>query len=505
MKRNKQFILSSIIIFLATVTCQTSGNPISTPMAEPIQTAITLPTVQPTSTVSAENNIHAIFPSLSLTDPNTICIAHTSEALSCLDATGWHIYKNGYDESSNPISTIPAGMIRCPDGRIYLNGGGIFQLEGEMLVELGGGGFSDTVVCGSENEIWASSMGGVSHFDGSTWTQYSVEKIFQGNSVAGSDYIHSMSVAPNGNVWVTTGNSIATFDGSDWKSLLPPGNPAGYSDSSMRGGEGLVIDSSGTVWAPTNRELLKYDGIQWTVFPFIKSISNNWENPTIYINYIAADRENRIWAATDQGEIYTLDQQSGNWDLQFDIQQLGLGKPHYPLYDIQFDGRNRLWLATNYGVGIYDGLTWTTYHLYTANIYTNDITALFILGDGPDNLPALEVKPPGSVLGKLVSRSSSPFIDAQVELCLMPGEEQWISEETPCANQAYHALSDVNTDGSFVILNVPVGSYNLMIKISDKWGSMVDVYSPLSLYLDHEVEFSVSSGKETQLGEISTP
>jgi hypothetical protein len=164
-------------------------------------------------------------------------------------------------------------------------------------------------------------------------------------------------------------------------------------------------------------------------------------------------------------------------------------------------------------LGIYDGVTWTTYHVHTANLYIPDypyqnpdhlnyISELFVFGDGPP-LPALEVKAPGLVRGKLVSRASSLFIDAQVEICLRPVEWDH-SEGTPCADQAYHALSDVNTDGSFVIPNVPIGSYYLMIKLSNVWGQMAHSLYTLKPW-ENPVEFLVRSGEETQLGEISTP
>jgi hypothetical protein len=137
----------------------------------------------------------------------------------------------------------------------------------------------------------------------------------------------------------------------------------------------------------------------------------------------------------------------------------------------------------------------------------NDITDLFILGDGPP-LPAPEVKIPGSVQGRLVSRKSNPFTDAQVEICLRPTDLQLtgdLSGDSPCAHQAYHALADVNSDGSFMIPNVPIGSYYLMIKLSNAWAPMVHSGYIDVFMLDDAVNFIVNPEIETQLGDISTP
>jgi streptogramin lyase len=505
MSRKQQCFFISMVILLVTITCQVNGNPVPTSTVRPTQPAITPPLFIPlTPTVSAGNDLHAIFPSFSLTGPNTVCVEHYYYALSCLDATGWHIYENGYDETSNPTSTIPRMMFGCPDGRIYLVDDGIYQVQGETLVNIGGYVDQGIIACGSGNEIWVSDYSEVRRFDGSTWTSYSVEEYFESYDDEFPDSIYSLAVAPNGNVWVTTNKTVATFDGSEWRILAPPGNY--YFMQSGGPSQGLTIDSSGVVWMIAypetccmDNQLLKYDGIQWATFP-------GPEDGYYQINIIAVDHENRIWAATNENKLYTFSPKTNGWDLQFDVRQLGLGKHDESAIDgMEFDGQGRLWVTTDYGLGIYDGVTWTTYHTHTANLYVNEanpdmnhITNLFVLGDGPP-LPALEVKVPGSVLGRLVSETSSPFTDAQVEICLVPGDRDF-SGDTPCSNQAYHALADVNTDGGFFIPHVPAGTYYLMIKISNLWSSMVK-----SDYPHDVVEFIVMSGEETQLGEISTP
>lgn len=489
------------MMLLVTVACQSSGKSIPAPTAKPTQPATGLPVFTlPAPTVSAGNDMQTLFPSFALPDPDAVCVLHFREVgISCLDAAGWHAYKNGYDMISNPVFTIPRWMTRCPDGRIYLGVSEVYRLDGETLVDLSSLG---RVACGIGHQIWVTDRANaLGHFDGSTWTNYPIEELFPG---AEADYgdIYFMAVAPNGNVWVTTEKQIATFDGTAWKSIPPPGNPH-YAGG--RGG-GLVIDSTGTVWAITypedgDHQLSRYDGFQWTTFPGPEAEKGRGYAPEI--EFIAADRENRIWAATDKQKIYTLNPDTGSWDFQFDIEQLGLGRSSsMAISAMQFDGRNRLWLTTDYGLGIYDGSTWTTYHVDTANIYSNNISAIFILGDVPD-LPALEVKPPGSISGKLVNPNSEPVVNARVEVCLRPGVLEY-GKKTPCADQMYHVLANVNADGSFVVPNVLAGNYYLMIQLSGGWGTMLDTTPGNSLW-EQGAEFYVQPGEETQLGEISTP
>jgi hypothetical protein len=488
MKRNKQFILASIIIFLATATCQTSGNPISTPVVEQIQTAIILTTVQPTSTVSAGNSIHTIFPSFSLTDPNAVCVAHYYYALSCVDSSGWHVYENEYDETTHPTSTIPNKVFGCPDGRIYLVGDTIYRVEGETLTDIGGYVDLGTLACGRGNEIWVSDFSEVKRFDGSAWISYPMEEYINNSDGSPSD-IYFLGVAPNGNVWVTTDNAIATFDGSEWKTLTLLGNY--YFMQSGLGRQGLTIDSSGVVWVVAypetccvDSQLLRFDGVEWSAFP---RPSDDYYDE---MNIIAADHENRIWVSTHGNKIFTLNPETKEWDFRFDVSQLGLGIGNESaINDMKFDGQGRLWVTTNYGLGIYDGVTWTTYHVRTANLYTNNSTGLSISGEGP-KLPAPEVKLPGSVRGRVVSQTQSPFTDALVEIC----ETDFLT--TRCTDQIYHAFEKVNEDGSFSFSNVPVGTYVLYLKISNE-RYRLEMVGTRHLYI-----CTVKEGEETQLGDI---
>jgi hypothetical protein len=511
MKRNKPFILASIIIFLAAITCQTSGNPVSTPVAEQIQTARALPTIQPTSTVSAEQNIHTIFPSFSLPDSNAVCVAHYYLALSCLDANGWHAYKNDYDENTHPTSTTPNQVFGCPDGRIYLVGDTIYRVEGETLVDIGGYVDMGSLVCGRGNEIWISDLSEVQRFDGSTWTSYAVEDYFESHDNEWTDSIHAISVAPDGNVWVATDNAIATFDGAEWNVLTLPGKY--YFDESRGSRQGLAIDSNGVVWVVAYPEtccadgqLLKFDQGEWGAFP-------SPEDGQREIKTIAVDDKNRIWAFADGNKIFMLHPDTNQWELQFEVeklglgiewearfetQRLGLGYGNARLRHMEFDRQGRLWIATNYGVGIYDGATWKIYHTYTSNLYINEISELHILGD-VSQLPALKHKTFGSIRGTLVSETQTPFTDALVEICINA-----FAGYSICSDQD----DSVNADGSFVISNIPPGIYRLHFKISAKWYTIVGAET--SRYFSPDLsapslEITVNEGQETNLGEITAP
>jgi len=158
-----------------------------------------------------------------------------------------------------------------------------------------------------------------------------------------------------------------------------------------------------------------------------------------------------------------------------------------------------LWAATDYGLYIHDGSAWTAYHTYTSDLYTNTTDAIIVLGDGPQ-LPALTLKAPGSVRGKSVNPDSPVYEGMQVEICLRPVLTYQKRSPSPCADQAYHALTTMDADGGFLFTDIPVGKYYLMIQIdSSTWSRMV-ITSAYTSRLDRE--FEVYPGTETQLGKI---
>lgn len=220
------------------------------------------------------------------------------------------------------------------------------------------------------------------------------------------------------------------------------------------------------------------------------------------------DRQNRIWAANNISynyQIYMFDPQTQIWLLQSGSQKFGTGAGGGWI-SLQFDNQDRLWVATDYGVNVYDGTSWFTYNY---DLYSNEVYGIQVFGNGPA-LPDLSDRAPGSVHGRLVNPASSVFTDAQVEICikppailvLPPGTSRFI-QGTPCADQAYHALATVDANGNFVLTDIPAGRYYLMFKVGFRWYILEDSRSMYSKPFYFEIR--VDPGTETQLGDIYTP
>lgn len=505
MAPKQKLVFAGSVIVIAMLACQGSINPIPSLTAEPTRPVETVPTYQPpifttiTAPGAAGTTESISLPDF-LADPNTACAIHQGDrALSCLSKDGWRIY----------TSDIPTMIAQCLDGRIYLSTGDRLYLYknktfvGEVKSDVYMN-YIQSLACGPQDEFWATGSGYIQHYDGSTWTNYwAIEYL----GYAGYDLHEEIAIAPNGNPWVITNENIGMFNGKDWQ-VFEKGK--GFEEKIHP--LDLVVDANGNAWGlsqgcqqvanchvdnfnyPDSNNflpgrLLKYDGNSWTMIPF---------PDRFYADFIRLDRKGRIWIGGSDSStpvFYIYDPQSNTWALQFTDKEFGKRSR----YDMQIDRQDRLWLATNYGLDVYDGSAWITYRMDNADLYANNTDKIIVLGDGPQ-LPAPSPKASGSVSGKLVDpNSKTSFANLQVEICLR-SVVAFLAGNTPCANQAYHALTKMDAEGNFLLKDIPAGRYYLMIqKSSDTWAQMVVTSSfPSSL----GAEFEVNPGAETQLGEI---
>lgn len=118
MTKLRLFFLSCVIILPVAAACTAGAEnpvpPASIPVdAAPAETPL-LPASAPVATV--EPAADPVFPGFSITDPNSVCLLHFLDGISCVDSSGWRSYGN--DETS-PVITIPRAVIGCPDGEIW--------------------------------------------------------------------------------------------------------------------------------------------------------------------------------------------------------------------------------------------------------------------------------------------------------------------------------------------------------------------------------------------------
>jgi hypothetical protein len=394
------------------------------------------------------------FPPDLLADPNSACFMYGKEystkGITCLDQAGWHFY-------DNPLIQGTEHIIRCPDGRIYLDGERSYQVQDGVPVELKRGQYGSvrSIACGPGEEIWAVVSGenqGIGNFDGVDWIVYP-------NDFLGKLYdIDDIALSPDGDVWVSAKDRIGLYDGSDWQVFQP-------SDRIDYHWETLKVDAHGNLWAPLGSEMWSYAGGQWVSF-----------DTDVVSQAITFDAEQRVLMGTRR-----FDPATGAWDTPYEMDQLNLSEVNA----LQFDQRGRLWVASDYGIHVFDGADWTSYHMHTAAaLQESHIEDLIVLGDGPD-LPALE----STILGSVTGTRGPWYGGMQVELCL-----DWVFltvffGESPCKSQPFHQVTTVDAAGNFEFKDVPRGRYYLAVQLTEDYWKM-------------KSRVVVESGRNTDLGHV---
>ncbi len=194
-----------------------------------------------------------------------------------------------------------------------------------------------------EGYLWfGTNGGGVSRFDGQTFTTFTKEDGLTDNRV-------SVIVQDrNGNLWFGTGGGGASrFDGHNWRTFT---YKDGLASNSIRSG---LLDREGNLWFGTHYGASRYDGHTFTSFTKENRLPEPWE---FYVESMVQDREGNFWFGTRKEGVIRYD---GSTWTPFTVKD---GLPDNRVRSILQDREGNLWFGTRYGgVSRYDGQTWTTF------------------------------------------------------------------------------------------------------------------------------------------------
>ncbi len=240
------------------------------------------------------------------------------------------------------------------------------------------------------------------------------------------------------------------------------------------------MDSQGRIWALHNGGLFTFDGQSWIHYP---------RPGTVILHDIFIERDDRIWFTTSSGFASFLD---GGWNF-YTIDNDGQSDEDPA--DIAVDARGRVWLPTGWGLTIFDGEQWTTYHMHTSDIAANSISSFAIQAGGP-SLPAPIEKELGSISGRIfLNGQTAP--DAIVQVCVK-SLGMYFTGGSPCDNQPYLKAGKTDEEGRFT-LTVPSGHYYLAFRTKDaeKWTRLTSGIAGIA-----SMRIDVLPGKDNRLNDI---
>jgi ligand-binding sensor domain-containing protein/signal transduction histidine kinase len=190
----------------------------------------------------------------------------------------------------------------------------------------------------SRGFLWFATDGGLSRFDGYTFTNYTTAQGLPHH------WVNDLIEARNGDYWVATDGGVCRFNGStssQSRSAFACYDPSTNHDA--RRVNALLEERSGVIWCAT------YDGIYrletFQGHPVFRHV--NIGAPSVYegslVNNLLLDREGNLWAASRTGLYRRVT------DDHWERYTTAHGLPHGWVETLLEDSTGRLWAGTRNG------------------------------------------------------------------------------------------------------------------------------------------------------------
>ena len=223
------------------------------------------------------------------------------------------------DKKGNIWFSSPGGVTKF-DGKFFLHYSEEEGLKNEVMRSI----FED-----SKGNIWFGTTGGVTKFDGLYFTHFTAK-----DGLA-NDVVRSICEDRKGNIWFGTyGGGISMHDGKNFTNYSVK---QGLSNNNIMS---IIEDRKGNIWiASDGGSLTKFDGKSFYHYTSKEGLSNN------YIFSIIEDRKGNIWLATDGGGVIKFDGQF------FTSYTTNEGLSNNSVRAIMEDSKGTIWIGT-WGGGI---------------------------------------------------------------------------------------------------------------------------------------------------------
>jgi signal transduction histidine kinase/DNA-binding NarL/FixJ family response regulator len=327
------------------------------------------------------------YPSLALDIEGRI-LAPTHRGVAIREQGAWRTVGR---KSGMPVNSVTAAM--CDrEGTLWLGCEGVGLLkwvgygewEGYTEAEGLAGDRITRLIQKAPGEIWVGTDAGLNRgkLEGGRWTLNHIR-------IPGLDYVRDMEVAADGSFWISSPSPhLLRYDpvsGKAMKVLSPAPDVVG-----------IAFDSSGRLWVATNAGIFR--GVVAGGAPKFQRSEPPSAGTRVSANDITEDRDGHLWVGTFQGLLHfdgktwrTFRQEAGLrstliagvirspdggvWIHYFDpkgiaharFEQGRLRLEHFDQSNglpgpqataVFVDASNRLWVATDHGVGVRQGGRW---------------------------------------------------------------------------------------------------------------------------------------------------
>lgn len=188
--------------------------------------------------------------------------------------------------------------------------------------------------CDRTGNLWFGlSGGGISKYDGKTFTNYTVSQGLANNMV------YSIVEDKDGNIWFATDTGISKYDG---KSFTNYTNILGLSINVVRA---IIKDKKDNLWFGTEKGVIEFDGKVFKNYNSTHGLVND------KVTCIMEDKKGNLWFGTRVGVSKYDGDSFTNYPMGY-----GLAKSA-GVYCMKEDKNGNYWFGTNYGLVKFDGIS----------------------------------------------------------------------------------------------------------------------------------------------------
>lgn len=363
---------------------------------------------------------------------------------------------------------------------VVVDGVGVLRIADDgvstVLARADGSSWDPEVALGPTGELWVSDWSGVSVIasDGKVRTLPLARDGWRPERLA---------VRSATDVWAVTSDSewsVLRFDGKQWAMVRPRAKfPGMFDDNKIDG----LVATSDAVWVSTWNGLWRGVGAEWRRIDPPEGVDGPAElwvyRDQVIAGYIGEHflREGETWRALGWPSDVSLRRAVGNVGLaaapRLDGPTVLLGPVEgggciatsdaihgSRVHALAIDGSGRTWLATEEALAVVDGsgralAEWT---LGTLPGLTGRIRGVAVAGAGPQRLPAVGAARTWEVVGRLEThKRGTPLGGTAIELCSAS------SASGGCVRTSFFWATTTAADGSFRFVDVPEGSFRLVV------------------------------------------